>query len=71
MTNPLSPNCQAFSQSADGKITGIELGITKVEGAQYEVYSVRMRDENEAVGQTIAACSVLDRNGINTGLQVI
>jgi len=69
-TNPLAPNCQGFSQDASGKVTGIELGITKVENAKYEVYSVRLRDETEAVGQTIAACSVLDRNGINTGIQV-
>jgi len=70
MANPLAPNCQAFSLSPDGKVTGIELGITKVEGALYEVYSVRLRDEVAAVGQTIAACSVVDHNGINTGLQV-
>ena len=70
MTNPLAPNCQAFSQDASGKVTGIQLGVTKVENALYEVYSVRLRDEIEAVGQTIAACQVLDANGINTGIQV-
>lgn len=69
-TNPLDPNCQGFKTDAQGRITGIELGITKVENAKYEVYSVRMRDENEAAGQTIAVCSVLDLNGINTGQQV-
>ena len=70
MANPLHENCQAFRTDASGKVTGVALGITKVEGALYEVYSVRLRDENEAVGQTIAACSVLDANGINTGIQV-
>lgn len=70
MANPLNINCQAFKQDASGKVTGVQLGITTVQGAQYEVYSVRLRDEIEAVGQTIAVCSVLDANGINTGIQV-
>lgn len=70
MANPLNENCQAFRTDNSGKVVGVQLGITKVEGALYEVYSVRLRDEYEAVGQTIAACSVLDANGINTGLQV-
>lgn len=69
-TNPLHENCQGFKTDAQGMVTGIELGITKVLNAQYEVYSVRMLDEHEANGQTVAACSVLDRNGINTGQQV-
>lgn len=69
-TNPLDPNCQGFKTDTSGKVTGIQLGITKVENAKYEVYRVRMRDENEAAGQTIASCQVLDRNGINTGEQV-
>lgn len=70
MANPLAENCQAFKMDSSNKVIGVQLGITKVEGALYEVYSVRLRDEYEAVGQTIAACSVLDANGINTGLQV-
>lgn len=70
MANPLADNCQGFRTDSSGKVVGVQLGITKVEGALYEVYSVRLRDEYEAVGQTIAACSVLDANGINTGLQV-
>lgn len=70
MANPLADNCQGFRTDSSGKVVGVQLGITKVEGALYEVYSVRLRDEYEAVGQTIAACSVLDASGINTGLQV-
>lgn len=70
MANPLHANCQGFKTDSNGMVTGIELGITKVLNAQYEVYSVRMLDEHEANGQTVAACSVLDRNGINTGQQV-
>ncbi len=66
----LNPNCQEFKTDASGKVIGVQLGITKVEGAQYEVYSVRLRDEYEAAGQTIAVCSVLDRNGISSGHQV-
>ncbi len=70
MANPLHENCQGFKVDAAGKVIGVQLGITKVEGALYEVYSVRLRDEYESVGQTIAACAVLDANGINTGIQV-
>lgn len=70
MANPLAENCQGFQVDASGRVTGVQLGITKVENARYEVYSVRLRDEIEAGGQTIAACSVLDVNGINTGQQV-
>ena len=66
----LDPNCTLFATDAAGKVIGVELGITRVENARYEVYRVRLRDENEAVGQTVAACSVLDTNGINTGIQV-
>lgn len=66
----LDPNCQAFKTDAAGKVVGVELGITKVENAKYEVYSVRLRDEYEAAGQTIAACRVLDTKGIDTGQQV-
>lgn len=70
MGNPLHENCQAFRTDSNGKVIGVQLGITTVPGAQYEVYSVRLRDEIEAVGQTIAVCSVLDANGVNTGIQV-
>lgn len=70
MANPLHENCQAFRTDSNGKVIGVQLGITTVPGAQYELYSVRLRNEIEAVGQTIAVCSVLDANGINTGIQV-
>jgi hypothetical protein len=66
----LHDNCKAFRTDSNGKVVGVELGITKVENAKYEVYSVRLRDEYEANGQTVAACSVLDRNGVSTGEQV-
>lgn len=70
MPNPLDVNCQAFKLDSNSRVIGVELGITKVENAKYELYRVRLRDEIESGGQTIAACSVLDTNGINTGQQV-
>jgi hypothetical protein len=70
MSNPLAENCQAFKLDANGKVVGVELGITKIEGAKYEVHSVRLRDEIEANGQTVAACSVYDAQGFPTGEQV-
>lgn len=66
----LHPNCQEFKLDSSGRVVGVKLGITKVENAKYEVYSVRLRDEYEAAGQTAAACQVVDRAGINTGEQV-
>ncbi|HSG61597.1 MAG TPA: glycosyl hydrolase 108 family protein [Pseudomonadales bacterium] len=66
----LDANCQAFKVDQNGKVVGVELGITKIENAKYEVYRVRLRDEYEAGGQTIAACTVVDANGISTGDQV-
>ncbi|MCB0060544.1 MAG: hypothetical protein KDE19_00445 [Caldilineaceae bacterium] len=70
MADPRAENCKAFKVDSNSKVVGVELGITPVTGSIYEVYSVRLRDEYEAGGQTIAACSVLDKNGINTGIQV-
>ena len=49
---------------------GVQLGILPVAGSRYEVYGVRLRDEYEAQGNTVARCQVLDRNGISTGLAV-
>lgn len=70
MADPRDENCRAFRVDASGKVVGVELGITTVENARYEVYSVRLRDEYESGGQQIAACRVLDVHGINTGIQV-
>jgi hypothetical protein len=70
MGNPLDANCQAFKTDASGKVIGVELGITEVPGAKYIVHSVRLRDEIEANGQTIAACHVYDTSGLPTGEQV-
>jgi len=71
MASPgLDENCKGFRVDSSNKVIGVELGITKVENAKYELYSARLRDEYEADGKTIAACSVLDANGINRGIQV-
>ena len=70
MANPLDPNCTEVKVDTNNKVVGIKLGITLVQNSQYELYRVRMRDEYEAGGQTIANCSVLDKNGVSTGIQV-
>lgn len=70
MANGLADNCQAYRKDGTGKIVGVQLGIGIVSGARYEVYSVRLRDEYEAQGQTVARCKVVDRNGIDTGIAV-
>jgi len=68
-SNPLDYNCTAFRVDANGKVIGVKLGITLVSGAKYGLYSVRLKDEYESGNTTVANCSVLDKNGINTGIQ--
>jgi hypothetical protein len=70
MADPRAENCRAYSQNSAGLVTGVELGITQVTNAKYEVYSVRLIDEATAAGNTIATCSVVDAKGISTGEQV-
>lgn len=65
-----SENAKKFALDATGKVIGIELGITTVPNAKYEVYSVSLINEYDANGQTIASCKVIDKNGIETGEQV-
>lgn len=69
--NPLAQNCQGYTQDGSGRVTGVQLGVTIVPGAKYEVYSVTLVDEASASGNTVAYCSVVDKNGISTGEQVI
>lgn len=66
----LAANCQGFKLDSSGKVVGVQLGVYAVAGSRYEVYSVRLRDEYEAQGNTVARCQVLDRNGISTGQSV-
>lgn len=66
----LAQNCQGYSQDASGMVTGVQLGITKVNGAKYEVYSVELIDEKSAGGNTVAYCTVLDKNNIPNAEQV-
>ena len=68
--SPLALNCQEFKTDAGGKIIGVKLGITTVPNAKYEVYSVTLVDEASSQGNTVAYCSVVDKNGISTGESV-
>lgn len=71
MSNPLAENCQAFKLDASGKVIGVQLGITTIPGAKYEVYSVELIDETKAGGNTVASCIVLDKNNVPNSEQVI
>ena len=66
----LAENCRTFRVDSAGKVTGVQLGIHPVPGTEYEVYAVRLLNEYEAQGNTVARCQVLDANGINTGVPV-
>lgn len=70
MSDPRAENCKQFGLSSDGKVIGVELGITKIPNAKYEIYRVSLIDENAANGQTVASCQVLDKNHVVTGEQV-
>jgi hypothetical protein len=70
MSNPLAESCRAFKTDVSGKVIGVELGITPINGAKYTIHSVRLRNEVEANGQTIAACYVYDASGLPAGEQV-
>lgn len=66
----LSQNCQGYKQDASGKVIGVQLGITLIPNSKYEVYSAELIDENNAGGNTVAICTVLDKNNVPTGEQV-
>lgn len=70
MANPLAQNCQGYRKDSTGKVVGVQLGIRSVPNSRYEVYSVRLRDEYEAQGNTVARCKVLDKNAVDTGIAV-
>ncbi|HNT76007.1 MAG TPA: hypothetical protein PKH77_13410 [Anaerolineae bacterium] len=70
MANPLDPKCQAFALNGAGQVVGVKLAIREVAGARYALKSVTLQDETTGQGTTVANCSVLNRDGINTGLLV-
>lgn len=70
MADPRAENCKSFVMDASGKVTGVQLGVTPVVNAKYEVYSLRLIPEAEAGGNTVATCTVLDSRGVSTGEQV-
>lgn len=70
MANPLDPKCQAFALNGAGQVVGVKLAIREVAGAKYVLKSVTLQDETTGQGTTVANCSVLNKEGINTGLLV-
>lgn len=63
----LDQRCLEFRTDPSGKVIGVKLGITKIPNSKYEIAFVGFRTEEESRGQSIAQCSVLNREGINTG----
>lgn len=62
----LAENCREFRMNPEGKVIGVQLGITPVPGSKYEVYRVELVDETKSNDNTVASCYVLDSNGIDT-----
>lgn len=70
MADPRAENCRALKVSASGLVEGVELVYHPVPSAMYELVRVELLDEQTARGETVAACTVLDRGGLETGEKV-
>lgn len=68
--SPLAENVRGFRVDGAGKLVGVQMGIHRVAHPVYRVRRVRLLDEYEAQGQTVAFCSVID-DGIPTPKPVI
>src|SRR5574343_1056612 len=65
VTDPRSPNCKAFHVNASGQVDGVELVYEAIPEAQYELVYVHLIDEAAAQGNTVATCTVLNKDGID------
>lgn len=70
MADPRAENCRALKVSTSGLIEGVELVYRPLPSSKYELRRVELIDEQGAQGETVAACVVLDRDGIETGEKV-
>lgn len=66
----LAENARGFRVDGKGKLVGVQMGIHRVAHPTYRVRRVRLIDEYEAQGQTVAFCSVYE-DGIQTHKPVI
>ncbi len=70
MADPRADNCRAFRVDAGGKVTGVELVYVPNPSTPYELVRAELIDEAAAGGNTVASCTVLDKDGIQTGEKV-
>lgn len=73
--NPLAPNLQGYSTDTSGNVTGLLMSVTPVAGAKYKLVKAQLIPEIDPAtglkhGQVTARCSVLDKNGYPTPVQV-
>jgi hypothetical protein len=68
--DPRAANCQKFAVDAAGRVVGVELAVLQLPKAQYELIRVELIDENQAQGNTVASCYVLDKEGLQVGTPV-
>lgn len=66
----LASNVKHFQTDNQGRVVGVQLGIHTLSDTKYQVYRVELIDEIEANGQTVAYCSVLDRNNVSLNTPV-
>ncbi len=70
MSDPRTANCQQFALNAQGEVVGVELVYVPNPSTLYELVKVELIDEPSAAGNTVAACTVLDKDGLVTGEKV-
>ena len=66
-TDPRAANCRAFAVDSAGMVVGVYLEVVYIPSSRYELVRAELIDEAHAGGNTVATCTVLDKNGIQTG----
>jgi hypothetical protein len=70
-TDPRAPNCRGFQTDASNQVVGIELVHVPIPSARYELYRAEMIDPYASGGNTVVRVVALDKNGVETGEQLV
>lgn len=68
--DPRAENCRCVATDQAGRVVGVELAVDVRPGTRYELARVDLIDEVAAMGNTVATCTVLDRNGLELSERV-
>ena len=64
MVDPRAVNCQQYTQTREGLVTGVELVYQERPNTLFKLLRVDLIPEAEAQRNTVATCLVVDSNGI-------